>query len=292
MAQRPLVRAKEKLRRCRRLARWRARRLGLSPVEARLFAAVRRRDVTRARALVEAGVDPNLVDGDACTLLELAVRTGRTELVRVLLAHGARPDPGALVSAVWPWTDRAPAHAGSILTALLDAGADPNWGDDRCAIYHAVKHPELVRLLLARGGDPNRVSAEFETALSFACHWGLLQSVRVLLAGGANPNLVADDSGWSVLMFACESGHEHVVRALLDAGADPTYVALDRTVLSVALDHGHADLAALLLERAPALATLGSWDLRAMARALGDTALVERIDALRGGSSPPSCVRR
>jgi len=44
--------------------------------------------------------------------------------------------------------------------------------------------------------------------------------VRVLIAAGANPNVVNTD-GETPLIWATRSGHEACVRALIEAGADP-----------------------------------------------------------------------
>lgn len=243
------------------------------------------------RALLEAGVAPDAVDADGRTPLEHAVRRARLSLVRLLLSFGAKPQP-ALWTALWPCTEVAPALAPAVLTALLDAGADPSSKEEaadedagglgRSAIHDAVKHPELVSLLLERGADPNRATATFETPLSFACDWGLLPSVAVLLAGGANPNHILEDLGWSVLMVAAMSGHDEVIVALLDAGADPAWVnERGDTALSVALDHRKSRACAVLLERAPAIAGLGTADLVSMARRIPDEELARRIESLR-----------
>lgn len=71
--------------------------------------------------------------------------------------------------------------------------------------------------------------------------------------------------------------------AVDDAGADPLRVN-DRgqTALYVALDHGRSAVAHLLLDRAPAIASLGAADLASMARGIPDEALARRIESLRG----------
>jgi ankyrin repeat protein len=245
-------------------------------------------DVAAVRAALQAGLDPNVDHEDGMAPLERAVRAGHLELVRTLLEFGAQPAP-ALWAALWSCTDEAPAQAAEVLAALLDAGADANWQDeavddlptDCTALYLAAEHPELVRVLLQHGADPNRANRHGETPLSFACDWGHLASVRALLAGGANPNHALPDLDWTILMFASASGHEAIVDALLDAGADPLRVnEWGQSALSVALDYKHPAVARLLIERAPAAAALVPGELTPEARRILDEAL-----ALRGAAA-------
>jgi ankyrin repeat protein len=53
---------------------------------------VLKNDQQQVTGLLQSGADPNTEDADHSTPLRVAVVTGRTELVRVLLDHGAKPD--------------------------------------------------------------------------------------------------------------------------------------------------------------------------------------------------------
>uniref|UniRef100_A0A1I8JRG7 ANK_REP_REGION domain-containing protein n=1 Tax=Macrostomum lignano TaxID=282301 RepID=A0A1I8JRG7_9PLAT len=89
------------------------------------------------------------------------------------------------------------------------------------------------------------------TALMLAAGHGRLESLRLLLQLGADPNL-QDDEGFTALMLAAEQGHLDCVRALL---AHPNLdVELQNnegvTALSLALDSGHRDAALQIYARA------------------------------------------
>ena len=84
-------------------------------------------------------------------------------------------------------------------------------------------NPALIAALLAAGADV-RARAFGRTALHFASKAGFVETVRLLLAAGADANAV-DDDGLTPLWSAMQSGpsvrREPVVRLLLGGGADP-----------------------------------------------------------------------
>lgn len=114
------------------------------------------------------------------------------------------------------------ARVGStaVVSELLDSGAGleeldrgPNgW----TPLLHAIHKDQLavVRLLLARGADPNRLAANGTSALNLAASQGELSTVRTLLAAGAR---VEGHSGTSALLNAATGGHREVVETLLAA---------------------------------------------------------------------------
>jgi hypothetical protein len=109
-----------------------------------------------------AGVNERLREGN--TPLVDAVYHGNLGLIRVLLEEGAPVDGrGAggqtpLIAAAKAWFT-FPVWRPQVLTALLDAGANPNARDDagRTVLHHAVQynHKPLLRLLVERGADIN-----------------------------------------------------------------------------------------------------------------------------------------
>lgn len=103
-------------------------------------------------------------------------------------------------------------------------------------LAHALNFKSANYLLAkpkARAGDvafraPRRVGAEFmggNTALLFAAREGHMESVRALVEGGADLNVVSADK-FSPLVIAITNGHYDVAKYLLDHGADPNLATL------------------------------------------------------------------
>jgi len=93
----------------------------------------------------------------------------------------------------------------AFIRTLLDLGADPNAPADdgfpsliaalSCAPRNVPGHrgrtdvDEIVRLLLARGADPNQRGINDYTPLHYAVDVRYLPAIPILLAGGADPDL-------------------------------------------------------------------------------------------------------
>ncbi|KAL5093284.1 hypothetical protein Trisim1_011088 [Trichoderma cf. simile WF8] len=102
-----------------------------------------------------------------------------------------------------------------------------NWTNERGRTPLMVAahegHHDVVQLLLANGADVNVISKSgggwkrSSTALEAAAMRGHLSVVQLLLANGADPKLPGND--WALLQ-AAENGHAAVVQLLLTKGAD------------------------------------------------------------------------
>lgn len=184
---------------------------------AALHAAVFAKDVGAVRRLLASGHDPNAVvhglkssdgDVDRLTPLRMAFHPGASQ-----------PEP--------------PLYA-ELIGALLDSGADPDQGFDLpCTtdqptpllIAAGLDEPEVIRMLLAAGADPNiappAMSAERMPPLVLAAAVGLPAVVRMLLDAGADPDTegVADSDRFTPLMLAESEGHTEVAALLRAAGA-------------------------------------------------------------------------
>ena len=85
------------------------------------------------------------------------------------------------------------------------------------------------------------------SALYYAAHAGLETSVRMLLAKGADPNAVGGRYGNALQAAACK-GHEEVIELLLGAGADVNLNGGDYgTALQGAASYGHRRCAKFLI---------------------------------------------
>jgi hypothetical protein len=79
---------------------------------------------------------------------------------------------------------------------------------------------------------------------------GDVNSVRQLLAQGADPNAPDGGNGWPPLMLAIHRHHLAAVAALLDGGADVNRPAANGdTPLMMAAGYGYPDFVKLLLSR-------------------------------------------
>jgi len=86
----------------------------------------------------------------------------------------------------------------------------------------AEHHPEVAAELVQHKADVNAKSKTGFTALMFAAR-GDVESTRILLNAGADPNAIIPDWGGTALIIASTMGQTDVVEALLDKGADPNY---------------------------------------------------------------------
>ena len=96
--------------------------------------------------------------------------------------------------------------------------------------------PEILRLLLAKGADPNAIGRYSITPLMSA---NTAAKVKLLVAAGAKVD-AKDEEGQTALMQAASKGYPDVVTALLDSGANVN--AIDNDGLSsllLSLDEGN-----------------------------------------------------
>ena len=114
--------------------------------------------------------------------------------------------------------------------------------------YGKVK---AASVLIDNGARVDTADKAGNTALHIAAQAGDVESVKLLLAKGANPNLksikLPPGKGFfrqigeqTPLMLAARANHEDVMRALVAAGADPKLRAQDgSTILMAAANSGH-----------------------------------------------------
>lgn len=199
---------------------------------------IRDADRRGALALLAAGIPATGRDRAGRTLVEQAFDAGQPGLAAALLQYGA-PSGRAL----WRACRRGDPDAARL---LLDHGALPNptdapWLDT--PLYAAVRSGRgtLCGLLLERGASPRAPGIEGQTALHLAAALASEQCVAQLLRHGADPNaevrrpvrpaflaqvrggtmrwVLVNDSRVNPLMLAADSGCPGAVRQLLRHGA-------------------------------------------------------------------------
>ncbi|MEU9283886.1 ankyrin repeat domain-containing protein [Streptomyces sp. NPDC048275] len=101
-------------------------------------------------------------------------------------------------------------------------GAESVDEDGQTVLYLAAvsDQPGIVRLLLAAGAEPDRLSQGTDAPLCGAACGGHTEVVHALLAAGAGPDTV-EAFGFTALTWAVRRGQVAVVTELLAGGADP-----------------------------------------------------------------------
>jgi ankyrin repeat protein len=199
-------------------------------------------------------IEAKTVSGERA--LDVACRGGHLEVVKLLVAEGARVDPqdsytrGALAEAA------VAGHLHVVKYLVEEAGADERRAADlfrTTPLLWAADEgqAEIVAYLLGRPGGSNEVKGDRGCrAVDFACRKGHLEVVKLLVGAGARVIPRARDVMGS-LASAIIGGHLQLVRYLVEeAGADERRAGLDgRTPLILAADKGDADIMAYLLDR-------------------------------------------
>jgi ankyrin repeat protein len=163
-----------------------------------LMFAAQQGDADSARVLLTAGASANeAMPRTALTPLLIASAMGRAKVAALLLDKGADPDAVAAsgFTALHYAARRRGAAAVTIITALLKHGAKPN-----------------VRLNQKKPSEtPNGVILQGATPLALAADINNIDSVKVLIDGGADP-LIPTTQGTTPLMLAAGAGTD-VVRS-------------------------------------------------------------------------------
>lgn len=202
------------------------------------------------KVLLEDKPDLEMTTKEKRTPLCLVCKSGHLDIVQLLIKAGANVNYSGGVATPLYWGRN---HV-EIVNALLAAGADPNIEDmnKRIPIEYALEHqkydvaeklilagsnmnhpgisetplqalckvnqPNLLRLALRCGHDPNKrfgdltSSTSFQTPLMNAVCAGLLENVKVLLEMGADPEIQdIGELNETALQMAKNLHHDHIV---------------------------------------------------------------------------------
>jgi ankyrin repeat protein len=198
-----------------------------------LMRAVVENHVDVVRTLLAAGADAKARSKNRFTPLLFATQQGNIEIARLLTAAGADVNeaaPDGIAGDTNAGRSFKPdTEASALLVAidsqheamakfLLDSGANPNHhGAGRTALHSAVQQamPELVRVLLAHGADPN---ARLTRPMPFL-------SRLILQAHGLEVSTIGSTPFW----LAASYGDVRTMRILVEGGADPLARSSDNT---------------------------------------------------------------
>jgi ankyrin repeat protein len=274
----------------------------------RLVEAVKNRNQHAARELIEQRADVNVAQADGATPLAWAAYWNNLELADLLLGAGAKPNL-ANDYGVTPLALACGKGSAAMVEKLLQSGADPNqaqqMGVTPLMICARTGNAEAVKSLLARKANVNaKQSRRGQTALMWAASAKHPEVVRLLLEHGADPNAVshrpsdftparyitwsvhpgeperidpedvhpdpASSRGWfTALMFAARSGDVESARILAEGGADVSYASAEYgSALVMAAASGHEAVALLLLEKGADPKAADRWGFTALHYAL------------------------
>src|SRR6266571_4314845 len=137
----------------------------------------------------------------------------------------------ALLSGETPLMEAARRGNLDIVRALLSGKANPNAqeanGGQSALMWAISQHQSaVVEELVRRGADVKAGSKTGFTPLMFAAQQDDVESARILIDAGANPNEVRPKSGnsYTPLIIASAMNHAKVAELLLDKGADPNVI--------------------------------------------------------------------
>jgi cytohesin len=212
-------------------------------------------DAAVVKLLLDHGSPANAKDARGRTPLHLAVQCNREAAVDLLLAAGAdvnaRDTGGLTPMRLSPYSLHYTTFNSPIVKTLLDHGAEvdletamalgsiervaaaikkdpaavnrqPKTSDDRSPLQWAIsrKSPELVKLLLDGGADPNAKDKTGNPPLTSAVFSGNQEAITMLLAAKADVNSTGQ-GGCLPLYWACSRLDTGIVDQLLAAGAKP-----------------------------------------------------------------------
>lgn len=223
-----------------------------------------------AKFLLAKGAEVN-AQTDEGTALMNAVNRGNPEMVKLLLDRGAdlnakhrtgntllimSADRSFVEMNAKPGGPR-PVDSSEIMRLLLAKGANPNevGSYGRTALMEASSATK-VTLLLAKGAQLNTKDEEGRTALTRAVDRGDLAVVEALLKAGAQGLNAPNSDGETLLMRAVREGRTDLAKSLLTHGADPNLVdVLGDTALVLAYEKGLSEIEALSRSVDPAKMT-------------------------------------
>jgi len=230
--------------------------------------AVYEGNVAEVKRLLRAGADVTVANNYGATPMSLAAEVGNADIIAVLLETGANvesPNADGQTALL------AVARTGNVKAAqlLLDAGAKVDareqFGGQTALMWaSARRHPDMMRLLIAKGADVNARSA-------------VRDYQRHVTAEGRPKSL--DSGGLTPLLYAARENCSMCVDVLLEKGADINLPDPDDvSPLLIAIMNANWDLAQRLIE---AGADVNQWDLYGEAPLFTAVNLRNRIDGGR-----------
>lgn len=186
----------------------------------------RNADVEVVNMLLDRGIDVNVTNADGWSALEAACTEGCINMVRLLIKRGAEVNRAPIAIVRNPLVQTATNGRSDILTVLLANGArtDIEFGGrsvGSIAMHTAAAQGQTaaVQLLLDNGVDISERAHHSHTVLCEAASSGHVETVEILVANGVDLERRCQ-CDHTALISAAERSQLDVMRYLVSRGAD------------------------------------------------------------------------
>ncbi|EXJ90959.1 hypothetical protein A1O1_04066 [Capronia coronata CBS 617.96] len=166
------------------------------------------------------GGDANLNMPNGNTMLIQAInKTTPKKLLELMLNYGSDVN-GKNSEGQSPLFTAIQERRVDLMTVLLDHGADANLPGPKHPLWPATYQPKALQLLLSRGADTRKCPGVLELATSI----NNIESINILVNAGVDPN-AKKDGIYTPLCTAIRDNRAELVLLLLANGADPNVMA-------------------------------------------------------------------
>ncbi|KAK4221380.1 ankyrin repeat-containing domain protein [Podospora fimiseda] len=193
---------------------------------------------------LKAGLDVHARDSSGISLIHHAILCSRKSALRILLSYGADandyipPEIRSRLRDNVEWHQHI-RHIDNGITALTTAAC-------------VMQSPEMVRMLLKSGADPNKdyPGPSPNRALRYMCDTAFLESAKLMIDFGADVNHLEPD-GTSPVYWAVVCNNDELVRYMADRGRADFGGKLgtdDWTLLQLAIKNRNLVMARVLVK--------------------------------------------
>ncbi|XP_048548182.1 poly [ADP-ribose] polymerase tankyrase-1-like [Triticum urartu] len=226
------------------------------------------------------GIPVDALSDERETPLLLAATFGHTATAAWLLERGASPR-ATDVDGETPLHWAAYNGDRDLAMLLLCKGADVGAANPRGTALHVPAMrgcPQVIRVLLRHGADPNKFASRVFTPLVSSLLGGSVECMKLLIEGGANVH-AGGFSGATPLLLACSRrGNIGFVKCLLKAGADPNIPdELGRLPIEIAAVQGGKKLVQLLFPVTRCPPNMSGWSVAGIMSYVNSAAYKERV---------------
>lgn len=172
-------------------------------------------------------IDINFRETNGDTPLIIACQTGKGDIAKYLLDHGADPNPVCECSntALYVTSFSYSLYENTdLMKHLLDHGAHLNiigqYSLSPLMVASKDRLEDVVQLFLQYNADVNIKDYDDNTALIMSCNRGNFRVVEILLENKNIDINVRSKDGYTALMISCNTKNFIITKALIENGAD------------------------------------------------------------------------